>query len=340
MLLFLPYLSFFSSPSSSSPSFYYCTTVRPMRRILRISMGLGCMNPSLYATSVTLKVSPMLSEQYGHLFGLRGTKKNKRRGKVWRISNVKNIRILITSLFRWMTSSFFVRASAERDHYRINSDHVGYVSLFLSSPLPLLFYPFSLLLPSSASSIRFSSLFFGSCPLSSLFSFPVLSYLFFVFRMAILVQPYLNGAELLVNGVAVTCNPFNRAKFGIYVSKQNTPQITCRFFFSWVIFFQVNAHLGGAVRSTDVNSNAPPEQTMIHLSRVPGAVDGELVSGTIIQFQAFLILKYSSLLIDCKCERFTAGSTACRLPNSHLASATASGSLVWCSTLCLIEVSI
>lgn len=40
---------------------------------------------------------------------------------------------------------------------------------------------------------------------------------------------------------------------------------------------KVNAHRGGSVRSTDVNRDAPPEQTLVHLSRVPGAVDGELV---------------------------------------------------------------
>ncbi len=38
----------------------------------------------------------------------------------------------------------------------------------------------------------------------------------------------------------------------------------------------MNAHRGGAVRSTDVSRELPPEQTVVHLSRYAGALDVEL----------------------------------------------------------------
>lgn len=68
--------------------------------------------------------------------------------------------------------------------------------------------------------------------------------------MCILVQPHFSDEMLLCNGVAVTVNPFERAKFGIYVT----------------------AFPGGSHRATDSISSAVinPEQTLIHMSRVPG----------------------------------------------------------------------
>lgn len=74
--------------------------------------------------------------------------------------------------------------------------------------------------------------------------------------MAVLIQPFFADDALEANGVAVTENPFDKAKYGAFVT----------------------SFKGGAHRATDVNAGDLGEQVMIHMSRKPGSFEPELIA--------------------------------------------------------------
>lgn len=73
--------------------------------------------------------------------------------------------------------------------------------------------------------------------------------------MSVLVQPH--NLRILANGVALTSNPFDHTKYGVYVT--SLP--------------------GGKHRATDAvpSSVLAPEQTLLHMSHVPGLFEPELI---------------------------------------------------------------
>eukprot|EP01122_Echinamoeba_exundans_P000293 TRINITY_DN10262_c0_g1_i1.p1 TRINITY_DN10262_c0_g1~~TRINITY_DN10262_c0_g1_i1.p1 ORF type:complete len:649 (+),score=76.23 TRINITY_DN10262_c0_g1_i1:178-2124(+) len=74
--------------------------------------------------------------------------------------------------------------------------------------------------------------------------------------MCILVQPYFNNDSIGANGVAVTSNPIDKSKYGVYVTTFG----------------------GGFQRATDSISGVQPEQAMVHMSRVKGQYEYELLA--------------------------------------------------------------
>jgi hypothetical protein len=102
--------------------------------------------------------------------------------------------------------------------------------------------------------------------------------------MSILVQPYYDSHSIAANGVAITANPLQRPKYGVFVTtfaggehratdgvteiqpgvsstlegKLFSLVLTAYLFFSFFFFFE--------------------EQSMVHMSRVPGKFEVELIS--------------------------------------------------------------
>lgn len=74
--------------------------------------------------------------------------------------------------------------------------------------------------------------------------------------MCVLVQPHYSDDSILANGVAITANPNDCIKYGVFIS----------------------AFPGGSHRATDTGSVITPEQTMIHMSRVVGQFEPEMIA--------------------------------------------------------------